>query len=75
LVKGALDFLLARRQSHGAWASTQATTLALKALLAGTEAKGVPKVNVSINGTSAGTFALADGKPKVWSSATAPAKA
>lgn len=65
LVKGALDFLLARRQGHGAWASTQATTLALKALLAGTEAKGVPKVSVSINGTSAGAYSLADGKPKV----------
>lgn len=65
LVKGALDFLLARRHGHGAWASTQGTTLALKALLAGTEAKGVPKVNVSINGASAGAYALADGKPKV----------
>lgn len=65
LVKGALDFLLARRLGHGAWASTQATTLALKALLAGTESTGVPKVNVSINGTSVGAFSLADGKPKV----------
>ena len=65
LVKGALDFLLARRQGHGAWASTQATTLALKALLAGTESKGVPKVNVSINGAAVGAFSLADGKPKV----------
>ncbi|MDP1917540.1 MAG: AgmX/PglI C-terminal domain-containing protein [Myxococcales bacterium] len=65
LVKGALDFLLARRLGHGAWASTQATTLALKALLAGTESKGVPKVNVSINGTAVGAFSLADGKPKV----------
>lgn len=65
LVKGALDFLLARRLGHGAWASTQATTLALKALLAGTESKGVPKVNVSINGTAVGAFSLADAKPKV----------
>jgi hypothetical protein len=65
LVKGALDFLLARRQGHGAWASTQGTTLALKALMAGTEAKGVPRVSVSINGASAGAFSLADGKPKV----------
>lgn len=65
LVKGALDFLLARRLGHGAWASTQATTLALKALLAGTESKGVPKVNVSINGAAVGAFSLADGKPKV----------
>lgn len=65
LVKGALDFLLARRLGHGAWASTQATTLALKALLAGTESKGVPQVNVSINGAAVGAFSLADGKPKV----------
>ncbi|MDP3236074.1 MAG: MG2 domain-containing protein [Myxococcales bacterium] len=64
LVKGALDFLLARRLGHGAWASTQGTTLALKALLAGTESKGVPKVNVSINGTPVGAFSLTDGKPK-----------
>lgn len=65
LVKGSLDFLLARRKGHGAWPSTQGTILALKALLAGTEAKGVPQVSVSINGVAAGTFALTDSRPKV----------
>lgn len=65
LVKGALDFLLARRLGHGAWPSTQGTILALKALLAGTETKGVPKVSVSINGAAAGTFLLNEGKVKV----------
>lgn len=65
LVKGSLDFLLARRSGHGAWPSTQGTILALKALLAGTESKGTPTVTVSINGTAAGTFALTGGTAKV----------
>lgn len=65
LMKGALDFLLARRAGHGAWPSTQGTILALKALLAGADSKGVPTVNVSINGVPAGKFALSGGAVKV----------
>ncbi|MBL8911441.1 MAG: AgmX/PglI C-terminal domain-containing protein, partial [Archangium sp.] len=65
LMKGALDFLLARRSRHGAWPSTQGTILALKALLAGTDTRGVPTVNVTINGTPAGKFALSGGAVKV----------
>lgn len=37
-VRGALNWITARKDPHGTWRSTQATVLALKALLAGTSA-------------------------------------
>jgi alpha-2-macroglobulin-like protein len=36
-VRGALAWLISQKDSHGTWYSTQATVLALKALLAGTD--------------------------------------
>lgn len=66
LVKGALDFLLAQRLGHGAWASTQATVLSLKALLAMEELhRASPSVKVVVNGASLGALELSDGSSKV----------
>jgi hypothetical protein len=56
-VKGLVSFLLARRMPHGGWPSTQATIVALKALLAvGSGNTGGGAVNVKLNGVAAGTF-------------------
>ncbi len=65
LVKGARDFVLAHREANGAWPSTQATILALKALLTGFEPKSPPKVTVRANGAEVGTFTLSDPQAKV----------
>jgi uncharacterized protein YfaS (alpha-2-macroglobulin family) len=53
-VNKALAYLVGARQSGGAWGSTQATILALKALVQGMGAqpqKGTVKLTVSVNGT------------------------
>jgi hypothetical protein len=55
-VRGSLAWLVARRDGHGTWGSTQATILALKALLAGTRDSGGKdaerRVEVALDGKS-----------------------
>jgi uncharacterized protein YfaS (alpha-2-macroglobulin family) len=53
-VNKALGYLVSARQGSGAWGSTQATILALKALVKGMSAsaqKGAVKLRVTVNGT------------------------
>jgi uncharacterized protein YfaS (alpha-2-macroglobulin family) len=58
LQAGALQFLMFSRSGGGAWPSTQATILALRALLQGTEPDRDATVRVKVNGADAGTFTL-----------------
>ncbi len=53
-VNKVLAYLVSKRQAGGAWGSTQATILALKALvkgMSGSPQKGTVKLRVSVNGT------------------------
>lgn len=61
LVRGALDYLTYSRSGGGAWPSTQATILALRALLQGAEQDRDATVHVKVNGAEAGTFKLEAG--------------
>ncbi|HYV44202.1 MAG TPA: MG2 domain-containing protein [Myxococcaceae bacterium] len=62
LVRGAGEYLIHSRVAGGAWPSTQATILALRALLLqSAEQDRDTTVRVKVNGADAGTFALQAG--------------
>jgi len=62
LVRGALEYLTWSRQGGGAWPSTQATILALRALLQqSAEQDRDATVRVKVNGADAGAFKLEAG--------------
>ncbi|HVE87296.1 MAG TPA: prenyltransferase/squalene oxidase repeat-containing protein, partial [Myxococcales bacterium] len=64
LRRGAVEFLLFSRDGRGTWGSTQATILALRALLKGTEPEGDVSVRVKVNGADAGTFQVSASAPE-----------
>ena len=62
LAKGALAWLVASKDARGTWRSTQATILALRALLAGMDAgaalKKTARIRVAVNGKVAQTITV-----------------
>jgi len=58
LRRGALEYLISARVAGGSWGSTQATILALRALLQGAEPDRDSTVRVKVNGADLGAFTL-----------------
>jgi uncharacterized protein YfaS (alpha-2-macroglobulin family) len=61
IVRKALSYIAARKDANGTWGSTQATIMALKALLLSTEkgaAEARGKVEITLNGQPAGSLMI-----------------